>query len=62
MEHFTTGQEVSLRTQSVEHADDTFHIHYYEHWNGILACEGWETVTLTEYEAEGLNKYGSFSR
>lgn len=56
------GDIISLRTQSVKHADGSWHTHFYTHWDGILACEGRETVRLTDYEAEILNKGSSFSR
>ena len=59
---FKDGETVSLRTQARVHADGTQHVHYYPHWDDLLACEGDEAVTLNNYEAEALNKYGGFSR
>ncbi len=52
----------NLRTQQVKHADESFHVHYYTHWDGLLSCEGGETVTLSEYEAERLNQGNGFYR
>jgi hypothetical protein len=61
---YEAGQTVSLRYQVINSDDSPTGRKQvlYAHWEMLLACEGSETVTLTEDEASTLNEYGRFYR
>jgi hypothetical protein len=56
-EEYREGDEIRLVTQSRQGSDGTYTV-FYTSWDGQLACEGFETVTLSAEEAEALNRDG----
>jgi len=61
MEKYSAGQEVELTTQAEYREGYGQVVSFYAEPAG-LACEGWQTVTLTAEEAEVLNSGGWFAR
>jgi hypothetical protein len=59
---YQAGERINLRTQSIKCADGHYRTSFYTHWDGLLQCEGNQTVSLTQHEADLLNKYGTFIR
>jgi len=60
---YEKGQTIELTTQQKTDINNEPYIVYYSHdgANHNLA-EGWETVTLTQAEADQLNKNSWFTR
>ena len=59
--NFVAGQEVELTTQAEYREGYGQVVSFYEEPAG-LACEGFQTVTLTAEEADTLNAGGWFTR
>lgn len=59
---YEAGDTVEMKTQVKPREDGTQYTVYYVHWGGNLRCEGSETITLTEDEANRLNHGHWFTR
>ena len=59
---YKVNDTVILRTQQKYAVDGEPFTVFYPDWDGLLACEGQESVVLSREEAEALNTYDSFTR